>query len=104
MGNEVILQNARRIAFAGKRMIVRVPLIPGYTDGDDNLLRIVEFAGDLPGVEEVHLLPYHRLGESKYARLGRRYCLQGVEAPSAERVAELQALVERMGLRVKVGG
>jgi pyruvate formate lyase activating enzyme len=104
VGNEVILQNARRVVFAGKRLVVRVPLIPGFTDSDDNVGRIAEFAADLPNVEELHLLPYHRLGEAKYARLGRRYCLQGAVALPAERVAELQALVERTGLRVKVGG
>jgi len=62
VGNQQILDNARRIAASGQTMIVRVPLIPGFNTGLDNLYRICQFAQEL-GIQEIHLLPYHRLGQ-----------------------------------------
>lgn len=58
----------------------------------------------VPGVSELHLLPYHRLGEPKYERLGRRYPLQGARPLSPEAVSRLAALVTSAGLRVVIGG
>jgi pyruvate formate lyase activating enzyme len=104
VGNERILENARRIAAAGKRMIVRLPLIPGCNDGDDNLRRTAEFARELPGVEQIDILPYHRLGEAKYPRLDRRFALTGTASPPPDRVAASRRLFEAAGLRVRVGG
>ena len=66
VGNERILENARRIAAAGKKLVVRLPLIPGCNDDDENLRRTAQFARELPGVDQIDILPYHRLGEPKY--------------------------------------
>ncbi len=102
--NELILSNAICIAQMGKQMIIRLPLIPGCNDTVENLRRTASFARELPGVEELHLLPYHRLGEPKYSRLGRGYALQGTAVLEPERVIKLQRIVEEYGLRVRVGG
>jgi pyruvate formate lyase activating enzyme len=88
----------------GKQLIIRVPLIPGHTDDQDNIRRTAEFTRTLAGVEEIHLLPYHRLGEPKYSRLGRDYALRGTAAPPPTQVEILQEIVESFGLRVRVGG
>jgi pyruvate formate lyase activating enzyme len=102
--NQLILDNARRIAASGKPMVIRLPLIPGYTDSEDNVTAIAAFARQLAGVEEIHLLPYHRLGEPKYGRLGRSYALEKTTAYSRIRADALADLVRRAGFRVQVGG
>jgi len=104
VGNELILQNAIRIAQSHKQLVIRLPLIPGYNDTEENVRRTAEFAHKLPGVEEINLLPYHRLGESKYARLGRKYALSGMISLPQERIALIRSITESFGLRVKIGG
>jgi pyruvate formate lyase activating enzyme len=102
--NQLILENVARIAQMEKQLIIRLPLIPNYTDSEENIRHTAEFVRRLPGVEELHLLPYHRLGEPKYPRLGREYALQGAEVAPPERIDGLRRIVEGYGLRVRIGG
>jgi pyruvate formate lyase activating enzyme len=102
--NERILSNAVRIAEAGFPLIIRLPLIPGYTEDEANVRAVACFARELPGVHQIHLLPYHRLGEPKYPRLGRPYPLQGTSPLPREHVMALVRLVRGLGLRAVVGG
>lgn len=104
VGNELILQNARRIAKSRSRLVIRLPLIPGINDTVENIKKTSAFARKLAGVEEIDLLPYHRLGEPKYARLGRDYPFAGIRTLYPSRLAEIRSLIESYGLRVKIGG
>ena len=104
VGNERILENARKIAESGVRLIVRTPVIPGFNDTEGEILRIARFAASLPGVKEHHLLPYHRLGSDKYAGLGRRYSLPEILPPSNEKMEFLLSVAERAGLKCQIGG
>ena len=62
-----MLENARRIAESGKtKLSIRVPVIPTFNDTPEEIKSIAVFADKLPGVEEIYLLPYHRLGQDKY--------------------------------------
>jgi len=77
--NELILENARRIAAAGIPMWIRTPVIPGYTADRANIAALGDFiAADLPNVERWDLLAYTNLGQPKYHRLDRSYALEGV--------------------------
>jgi pyruvate formate lyase activating enzyme len=79
-GNELILENARRLAARGVPMWIRTPVIPGYTEDLDNLRGIGRFIRDeLPNVERWDLLAYTNLGRPKYDRLDRPYAMG--EAP-----------------------
>ena len=77
VANELILDNARRIANAGKPMWIRTPVIPGYTDDRANIAAIGQFIRDaLPTVECWDLLAYTNLGKPKYHRLDVTYALE----------------------------
>ena len=104
VGNELILDNLRRAADSGSRVIIRVAVVPGYNDSSDNLRATAAYARSLPGVEEIHMLPYHRLGEAKYERLGRAYALRGISALERDAMNEQARLMESYGLRVSIGG
>ena len=68
VGNGVILDNLTRPAGAprrGGRVIVRMPLIPGYNDDDEAVAAGARFVAGLENAPELNLLPYHNLGESK---------------------------------------
>jgi pyruvate formate lyase activating enzyme len=71
--NETILNNLAYIAGKGAEVIVRIPIVPGYTDSQQNLAAIAEHVARVGGVTRIELLSHHRLGESKYAMLDRRH-------------------------------
>ncbi len=71
--NAPILENLRFLAGrCAEKIVLRVPLIPGGTDGEANLAAIAEFSRAL-GLSRVELLAYHALGAGKYEGLGRIY-------------------------------
>ena len=103
-GNERILENAKRLATSGVELVIRTPVVPGFNDTAEEIRAIAKFAASLPGVREHHLLPYHRLGQDKYAGLDRNYALKGVEPPTQERMEYLLSVAEESGLKCQIGG
>ena len=89
VGNEIILSNIKAIAAKGIPIIIRTPVIPGLNDSEENITATAEFIKDIPNINEYELLPYHNLGESKYASLGVPYTLKEVQAPSDEAMQDL---------------
>ena len=102
--NELILQNAKKIAESGTQLIIRTPVVPSFNDTAEEIKAISRFAASLPNVEEHHLLPYHRLGLDKYDRLGRVYTLKEILPPPDERMQYLLSVAEESGLKCQIGG
>ncbi len=102
--NERILENARYIAQHAADLVIRVPVIPTFNDTEAEIEAIARFAASLPNVKQLHLLPYHRLGQDKYAGLGREYTLADLVPPSAEQMQRLLRVVEAQGLQAHLGG
>lgn len=104
--NQPALENLKSLARLGGRIWARVPLIPGINDGPDDLRSLAGLLTSLAGgqPEQVDLLPYHRSGIDKYARLGREYALEGVAQPSAEYVESIASRLRHMGLDVRASG
>ena len=86
--NEIILDNLKKLISRGKRIWVRVPIIEGINDSEDDILAIKALAA---GAEKIELLPYHAMGEHKYSALGRE--ATQFKAPSEERMNRIRALV-----------
>lgn len=104
VGNELILRNVEALAAArwDGRLIVRVPVVPGFNDSAENLAATAAFVARL-GLEEVNLLPFHRLGASKYEQLGLTYRYAQVASPSPEAMHAARRVFEAAGLRGYVG-
>lgn len=102
VGRELIFDNLRRLAQMGKRLWVRIPIIPGYTDDEENLEGLGKILSPLETVERVELLPYHKLGEDKYRRLDKDYPLQGMQTPSREELLRCMSVLKRLPLRAAV--
>lgn len=83
-GNEQILANARFLSEAGAEVQFRQPLIPGVNDDADSIGQAADFLRSLGRRHELQLMPYHRMGLSKYQALDRAYILSGLEALSPE--------------------
>lgn len=104
--NELMLENARKIAASGQtELIIRVPVIPGFNDTEEEILDIARFADSLPGVKQIHLLPYHSFGRGKYEGLGREYPMGEAVPPSNEKMQQFKERVERnTALYCQIGG
>ena len=104
VGNERILQNLRALTERGHEVWIRVPLIPGLTDDEENLTAVAEFVSSLPKRCPIHLLPYHATGGDKYGRLDLDYPLAAL-VPADPRQLERQAeFIRAQGLEVHIGG
>ena len=89
VGCEWIRENFRAAALLGRRIIVRIPVIPGFNDTLDELGAIADFVLAQGGAEMVHLLPYHCLGMPKYRALDMAYPFGNAPGMSMERAREL---------------
>jgi pyruvate formate lyase activating enzyme len=88
-----ILANAQRVAEAGLPLWVRTPIIPGFTDDEENIAALAAFIRErLPTVERWDLLAFNNLGRPKYARLGLPYPLDGAQLMTREHMERLRTL------------
>ncbi|WP_147820142.1 glycyl-radical enzyme activating protein [Salidesulfovibrio onnuriiensis] len=104
VGNELILKNIERLATADWDGVIipRIPVIPGKNDSEENIEATVRFIRDI-GLDVVNMLPFHRLGESKYRQLGKTYALAEQTPPPDERMQDLKRIAEANGLYCFIG-
>ena len=100
--NEPINENARKLAEMGKKLQVRIPVIPRFNDDEENIRATAEFCTSLgEAVQVVQLLPYHNMGVMKYLRISDGKPLEAVP-PSDEKMAGLKSIVASYGLNVTI--
>lgn len=75
--NDIILENLRAVVHAQRPVIARIPVIPRFNVGIRHARALAGALSQI-GVCEVHLLPFHQFGESKYEALGIDYAWKGV--------------------------
>ncbi len=71
--NDLILHNLQAMGRLRAPFVVRVPLVPGVTDTDENLAAIAEAVRGRPGMLRVDLLPYNKAAGAKYESLGMEF-------------------------------
>jgi len=106
VSNRLIMENFRYIASSGKDIFVRIPIIPGINDDMSHLEMLRNFIITAGGnsVKKINLLPYHRIGASKYKRFNLTYRAGDIEPPSKERMTELKSFFSETAIKVKIGG
>ncbi|MBT9173047.1 MAG: Benzylsuccinate synthase activating enzyme [Syntrophomonadaceae bacterium] len=96
---EMVLDNARKIAEINKPMWVRTPVIPGYTDSEDNIRRVARFiVSSLPSVDRYDILAFNSTCTGKYHRLGRSWELEETNPLSEKAMEKLAAAARNEGL------
>lgn len=100
--NAIILENLIKLSDLGKEIIVRIPFIPGYTDGDDNMTSLLKFAASLKKVHKIELLPFHNYGKKKYSSLGRQYPLGDLGSAEGHSLGAVVTRGARLGLDIAV--
>lgn len=100
---KVIKDNFQIFTKSGIEVIPRLPLIPGFTMDGSNIEEIIDFVKP-QGIREVHILPFHQYGSSKYKGLDKYYSLKNLQTPSDEEVNKIKALLMNSGFKVVIGG
>jgi len=103
--NKLILTNLERTCGEGIPVIVRIPVIPNcnIVNVEKDVKEIADFLQGLNTVKRVDLLPFHRLGKSKYLMLGRNYIVD-IEPPDKEYVEKIKKILASSGIEVSIGG
>ncbi len=96
--NELILQNLYKLADRKAPIRIRVALIPGVTDREENLEGISKFVSNLPGDIPIDLLPYNLFTASKYDRAGIDYDLENLTEISADLLSEKAEAIKSLGV------
>jgi pyruvate formate lyase activating enzyme len=100
--NEPILDNAKRLAAAGAKLQVRIPVIPMFNNDEANIRKTAEFCKSLgEAVVSVQLLPYHNLGVMKYLRISDKPVAEATP-PSDEFMQKLKDMMSEYGLHVTI--
>ena len=96
---ERVAASARLAEQSGKRVWVRTPVIPGYTDDEEELRGVARFVREtLTRCERHDLLAFSNLGRSKYEQLDLDWELARTPLVEADRMAHLCGLVRGEGV------
>jgi len=101
--NRLILENLEKLVRFDKEIIIRIPLIPGINDGPE-FRAIIDRVSEFESIKEIHILPFHQLGSSKYEQMGMDYSMIDHREENDEMVRECEQYAIKKGFRVSVGG
>jgi pyruvate formate lyase activating enzyme len=100
VSNADILANLKRLSGSGSEVLIRIPLIPGINDDEQNLRQTAEFMAGLDTQPLVELLPYHNIAAGKYSGLGREDPLPGLKPSDPGKKEACAALLREYDIRV----
>lgn len=98
--NRQIIENLKRIIGLKIPHQIRIPLIPGMNDSDDELAEIAKFLGSM-NETEIWLLPYHRLGESKLKKMDSKLRPLGLASYTEKELRARAGIFARNGITVR---
>jgi pyruvate formate lyase activating enzyme len=104
VSNEPILENLIKLDESGTPIEIRMPIIPTVNDGEEDIAETAKFLSAMKNITQITLLPYHKLGEAKYRRLGREYKLGELQPPDRGRMNEITERFRSHGFKVHISG
>ena len=107
IGNERIITNLKKLDQSELtfQLNLRFPMIPGINDDNETLSAILSIGESLQKVNQIEILPYHRLGVATYQLLGRDYHLENLETPSEHYLGERLSFIRKQNpsVQLKIG-
>jgi len=104
VSNDLTLRNIRFLAASNwpGRLVLRVPVIAGFNDDMENMAAVADFMQDV-GLHEINLLPFHRMGDSKYSQLGLEYDYKNVDSMPLDHLKPMQQMFMQRGIACYIG-
>jgi len=104
VNNKIIKDNLKKLIDCNKEVIIRIPLIPAVNDTREEFGRMLQFINSLRRIREVHVLPFHQLGISKYNQINKEYEMPNWQEENSNRIKQISKQLKDSGFRVSVGG
>jgi pyruvate formate lyase activating enzyme len=104
VSNQLLLGNLQLLAEMNKKVIVRMPLLPGLNDDEENVRSLGDFVCSLTSISEINILPYHRSGVEKYQRIGSEYQMESLAIPDQDMLQSVARTLHQYVPRVTIGG
>jgi pyruvate formate lyase activating enzyme len=104
VSNKRIHDNLKNLTGRGKKIVIRIPIIPSITDTTGNIDGILSFISELKNIDTVDLLPYHKTANAKYEKMKIENKLPGLEPPGGEEMNRIKEIFSSRGYTVKIGG
>ena len=108
VSNEQILINLRRLSDLGSNIIIRIPVIPGINDTDEDILQFIHVLKDLR-IKGIDLLPYHKIAAHKYQKMELVYKMDNISEPSEDSLSRLRDTLKSVRysnqiIDIRIGG
>jgi pyruvate formate lyase activating enzyme len=100
VSNQMILDNLQKLSGARAHIIVRIPIIPGVNDDEENIEMSASLLAGLPYLDGVELMPYHEIGLAKYQALGMKYKLKETRTSTNQDIEEIEKILTHYQLPV----
>lgn len=101
--NQLIQKNLKLLHDIGKQIIIRIPLIPGVNDNEE-FHRMLRFLQQFHQLKQIHIMPFHQIGASKYTLSATPYELADMPECDAEYAEKHAELARKAGFEVNIGG
>ncbi len=105
VNNEVILENLKTLLSKRYNVHIRMPMLKGINDSDEELEAVVKFLmpfKDYKNFKGIDLLPYHKMGVGKYVQLDKEYPIEGDPSLSEEDLSRIEGIVKSYDFPVNV--
>jgi pyruvate formate lyase activating enzyme len=101
--NNLIMENLEYLSSINKHIVIRIPLIEGINDKEE-FHRMMKYLKKLPQLKEIHIMPFHQIGSSKYTSLGMDYEMSKWKECSLLEAEKCKKIAEDYGFLVNIGG
>ena len=102
--NQVIKSNLEKLLQSSSDVVIRMPLVKDLNDKAEEMASLAPWLGRLQPGLNVHLLPYHKFGESKYESMDLQYSLPKPDPPEPNTLTKLAEILETHGLKATIKG
>ena len=99
-GNGAVLANMAALKRRGIACMIRIPVIPGYNDANEDAIGFAKLLRSL-NINQVQLLPFHQFGERKYSLLGKGYAYSGVKQLHREDLVSYRQIFLNNGIHAE---
>ncbi|MBC8181932.1 glycyl-radical enzyme activating protein [candidate division KSB1 bacterium] len=100
VSNNLIHGNLVRLSKLNKNINIRIPLIPGVVDTEDNITNLIRFISTLKNIKQIDLLPYNKIGEGKYEKINRKNLLGAIDFQSNLEIERIANKFKTLGIKV----
>jgi pyruvate formate lyase activating enzyme len=104
VSNAPIKENLEFLLENGNNVELRLPLIPGITDTNENITQVIDYLTTLSGINDIRILPYNMLNIDKLKRFLLKNELGDLAVQKSNVINNIQERFLAMGYNVQIGG